>query len=76
MKKYTPVFMIFVFVVIIVGVFLSLGKVQNMVVIKKGNLEKIPLDIEVGKYQDSFCGMVINDLGYVSEVIAPDGKTW
>jgi nitrous oxide reductase accessory protein NosL len=76
MKKYIPVLMIFVFVVIIVGVFLSLGKVQNMVVIKEGNLKKLPLNIEIGKYQDGYCGMIINDLDYVSEIISPDGKTW
>jgi len=47
-----------------------------MVVIKEGNLKKIPLKIILHKYQDSDCGMVIDDLTYSSEVIAPDGKTW
>lgn len=47
-----------------------------MVVVKEGNLEKIPLKIELGKYQDSDCGMVIDDLAYASQVVAPDGKSW
>ena len=76
MKKFTPFLIVLLFVVIIVSVFLSLAKVQNMVVIKEGNLEQVPLEIVLHKYQDSDCGMVIEDLTYASEVIAPDGKTW
>ena len=76
MKKYAPLLIVLLFILIIVTVFLSLAKVQNMVVIKEGNLKKIPLEIVLDKYQDSDCGMVIKDLKYVSQVIAPDGKTW
>jgi nitrous oxide reductase accessory protein NosL len=76
MKKFTPILVVLVLVVIIVTLFLSLGKVQNMVVIKENNLQKIPLVMELNKYQDSDCGMVITDLQYASQVIAPDGKTW
>jgi len=76
MKKIAPFVIVLLFVGVIVALFLSLGKVQKMVVIKEGNLEKIPLEIVTGKYQDSDCGMVIEDLDYVSQVIAPDGKTW
>jgi len=76
MKNLMPIFIIIILVAIIVAVFLSLGKTQQMVVIKEGNLEKTPLTIVLNKYQDSDCGMVIEDLTYVSQVIAPDGKTW
>jgi nitrous oxide reductase accessory protein NosL len=76
MKKFTPLLIVFLFVGLIVALFLSLGKVQKMVVIKEGNLQKIPLEIVLNKYQDSDCGMVIEDITYASEVIAPDGKTW
>jgi nitrous oxide reductase accessory protein NosL len=76
MKKFTPILVVLVLVVIIVTLFLSLGKMQNMVVIKENNLQKIPLVMELNKYQDSDCGMVITDLQYASQVIAPDGKTW
>lgn len=76
MKKFAPFITIFVIVLLIVALFLSLGKTQAMVVVKEGNLQKIPLEIAVGKYQDSDCGMVIDDLAYASEVVAPDGKTW
>ena len=76
MKKFLPFLIVLLFVGVIVTLFLSLGKVQNMVVIKEGNLKKLPLEIVLDKYQDSDCGMVIENLGYVSQVIAPDGKTW
>jgi nitrous oxide reductase accessory protein NosL len=76
MKKFTPILIVLVLIVIIVIVFLSLAKVQNMIVIKEGNLKQLPLDMELNKYQDSFCGMVITELTYASEVVAPDGKTW
>jgi len=76
MKKIAPYLIIILFIALIIGIFLSLAKVQHMVVIKEGNLQRVPLPIELKKYQDSDCGMVIEDMTYVSEVIAPDGKTW
>ena len=76
MKKFGPILIVALLVVIIITLFLSLGKVQNMVVIKENNLEKIPFTMELNKYQDSDCGMVITDLEYASQVVAPDGKTW
>jgi len=76
MKKLAPVLIIVVIVGIIVALFLSLSKAQKMVVIEEGNFKKVPLKMELNKCQDSFCGMVITDLTYASQVIAPDGKTW
>jgi len=49
---------------------------KQMVVLKEGNITQTPLDIVLGKYQDSDCGMIIDNLDYVSQVVAPDGKTW
>lgn len=71
-----PFVTIGVIVVVIVVLFLSLAKTQNMVVIREGNLKKLPLSMELHKFQDSYCGMIIDDLTYASQVIAPSGKTW
>ena len=49
---------------------------QNMTVVYMGNIDKKPIEIKVGKFQDSDCGMVIEDITYASQVIAPNGKTW
>lgn len=76
MKKLAPVFVIVVFIGVIVSVFLLLGKKEQMVVIKEGNHAHKPLPIVLHKYQDSFCGMIIDDLTYASQVVSPDGKTW
>lgn len=76
MKKIAPYLTVFVIIALIILIFLSLGKTQQMVVIKEGNLKKLPLEIVLHKYQDSDCGMVIEDLAYASQVVAPDGKTW
>lgn len=70
------ILIIFVIITVIIGVFLTLGKSGQMVVVKEGNLKRLPLDIKVGHYQDSDCGMVIDELDYVSQVVSPKGKTY
>ncbi|MDY0121573.1 MAG: hypothetical protein RBR54_06490 [Sulfurimonas sp.] len=75
-QKLLPYFIIFALVAFIVVLFLSLGKSQKMIVIQEGNTEKKALDVELHKYQDSDCGMVIDTLEYASQVVAPSGKTW
>jgi len=76
MKKFMPFIVVGILIVIIVGVFLSLSKVQHMVVVQEGNTQKLPIKMKLHKYQDSDCGMVIDDFTYASQVIAPDGRTW
>jgi len=76
LKKITPFLIVIIIVLIIVTLFLSLASKQNMIVIKEGNVERIPLEMVLNKHQDSDCGMVIEDLEYASQVVAKDGKTW
>jgi len=76
LKKLVPVFIVGLIISIIVAIFLSLAKNQNMIVIKEGNLKKLPLKMELNKYQDSDCGMVIENFEYVAQVISPSGNTW
>ena len=69
--------MIFIIIIsVIVILFLSLSTSQNMTVVYKNNLDKKVIPIIVGKFQDSDCGMVIDNLTYSSEVISPTGNTW
>jgi hypothetical protein len=70
------ILVIAVIIATIVGVFLVLGTSGQMVVVKEGNLKKLPIDIKLGHYQDSDCGMVIDDLAYASQVVSPSGKTY
>jgi copper chaperone NosL len=76
LKKLTPFLVIGAIVAVIVLVFLSLASKQNMIVIQEGNLAQLPLKMQLNKYQDSDCGMVIEDLAYASQVVAQSGKTW
>ncbi|MDO8454502.1 MAG: hypothetical protein Q7S59_08035 [Sulfurimonas sp.] len=76
MKKITPFVIVFIIISIIVALFLSLASSQKMIVIKEGNTKMLPLEMELGKYQDSDCGMVIKDLEYASQVVSKGGKTW
>ena len=73
MKKLIPIIFI---IIVIVALFLSLSTKQNMTVVYLNNSEKKPIKIVLGKFQDSDCGMVIEDISYASQAIAPDGKTW
>jgi len=63
-------------IAVIVAIFLNLSYDKNMVTIHKGNISMQPVAIDLGHYQDSFCGMVIDDIKYTSEVVVPDGRTW
>ncbi len=76
MKKYLPYLTVVFIIFIIIVLFLSISSSQNMTVVYTGNTIKKPIKIVLGKFQDSDCGMVIDDLSYASQVIAPDGKTW
>jgi len=68
--------MILLVISIIVVLFVAAGKTQKMTVVIEGNLSKQPLPMTLNKFQDGECGMIIDDLTYASQVIAPDGKTW
>ena len=76
MKKFTPILVVLVIVALIIALFLSLASSKQMIVIKEGNLKRIPLKMEIKKYQDSYCGMVIDELDYASQVVSTKGKTW
>jgi hypothetical protein len=76
MKKFSSFIIVLIVIAIIIVLFVSLAKVQKMVVVYEGNHSKQPIQMELNHYQDSECGMVIDELLYASQVIAPDGKTW
>ncbi|MDY0232652.1 MAG: hypothetical protein RBS11_01350 [Sulfurimonas sp.] len=75
-KKFIPLIVVVALVALIVSVFLMLASKKQMIVIKEHNLKKLPYELVLNKYQDSDCGMVIDDLRDVSQVVSPSGKTW
>ncbi|WP_310441358.1 hypothetical protein [Sulfurimonas sp.] len=76
MKKSVPFLVIFVFVLIIIMLFLSLASTKKMIVVESGNINQLPIEMKAGLYQDSDCGMVIDDLNDASQVIIKSGKSW
>lgn len=76
MKKILPFLTLIIIIAIIIIIFLSMSNIKQMVVLKEGNTTQTPLEIVLGKYQDSDCGMTIEDMTYVSQVVSSDGKTW
>ena len=75
-NNFTPILTIFIIACIIVVLFVSMSTSQNMTVVYTNNNNKQPIAIVLNKFQDSDCGMVIDNLTYASQVIASDGKTW
>lgn len=76
MKKFTPVLILILFVGVLSAIFFSLASGKRMIVVKDGNLKQLPIEMEVGIYQDSDCGMVIDDLQDASQVVIMSGRSW
>ena len=75
-KKFIPLFIVLIAVLVIVMIFLSLASSKKMVVVQDGNTEQKPIEMKAGIFQDSDCGMVIDDLVDASQVITKSGKSW
>ena len=70
------ILVVLIIISIIIGIFLSLADKTNLLVVKEGNVEKLPLVMKLNIYQDSDCGMVIDNLIDASQVISPSLKTY
>jgi len=75
MKKFMPFVIVFAILAVVIIIFLSLADKKQMIVTFE-NPNKKPIEIVKNKYQDAFCGMVIEDTKYASQVIRKDGKSW
>lgn len=74
-KLIVPALVVVIIVGIIATVFTSMVTSEKMVTVKEGNMEKKPLEIVLGKYQDSDCGMVVDSLEFASQIVTDDGTT-
>ncbi|MEA3285857.1 MAG: hypothetical protein U9Q77_00585 [Candidatus Marinimicrobia bacterium] len=76
MKFAAPIIIVLILITIIGVMFIALGNLQQMTVVYEGNTTKRPIEMALSQFQDSECGMVIDDLAFASQVVAPNGKTW
>lgn len=71
-----PVLVVLTLVVIIVVIVISRAQQQQMVTVVEGNTEQKVLEIRLGHYQDTQCGMPVEHLKDSAQLSMPDGKTW
>lgn len=76
MKKIIPYLIIVLIIIAMITIFLSRAKQQQMLTVYEGNTERIALPIKLGHYQDTQCGMPVEQLQDSAQAVAPDGKTW
>lgn len=76
LKKLTPLIFIILLAIAIVVLFFSLASTKRFIVTQDGNLEQLPIVMKAGIYQDSDCGMLIDNLSDASQVIAKNGRSW
>lgn len=76
MKKIASLFFVLVFALLLLSIFLFLASSKKMIVVQDGNSAQLPIEMQVGRFQDSDCGMVINELKDASQVISGSGKSW
>ena len=75
-KRLIPFVVIVIISIAIVVTFLSLAATKKFIVTQDGDLAQLPVAMQMGIFQDSDCGMVINDLRDASQVITKSGKVW
>jgi hypothetical protein len=73
MKKIAIVVLI---VSVIVLIFLSLSKKEEMQTVIRDNLSQKPLKLKLNHLQDPECKMVVEKEEYATQVAAKDGRTW
>lgn len=76
MKKISSLFLVLVFVLLLISLFFFLASSKKMIVVQEGNSAQLPIEMQSGRFQDSDCGMVINELKDASQVISNSGKSW
>ncbi|MEA3523557.1 MAG: hypothetical protein U9R50_11375 [Campylobacterota bacterium] len=76
MKKFLPYIIIVLIILTMVSIFLSRASQQQMLTVYENNTERKALPIKLGHYQDTQCGMPIEQLQDSAQAVAPNGKTW
>jgi len=76
MKKLAPIFTTIVIIAIIMIVFFSLAKQEQMVTVQKGNFSQKPLSLKLHHLQDPQCAMVVEKNDFATQVASKAGKTW
>jgi hypothetical protein len=61
---------------IIMIVFFSLAKKEQMITVHKGNMSQEPISLKLNHLQDPECAMVVEKKKFSAQLAAKSGKTW
>jgi hypothetical protein len=76
MRKMAPVLVVILVLAVMAVLVMGRARQQNNLTILTGNTDRIAVPIELGRYQDTQCGMPIEHLEDAAQAVAPDGRTW
>ena len=76
MKKMAPVLATALVLAVIAVLVISRARQVRHVTVLKGNLERQPVEIVLNHYQDTQCGMLLEQVRDTAQAVAPDGRTW
>lgn len=71
-----PYLTILIIIAIIVILFLSMAKKEQMVAVVEGNSAKKALPFIPNHYHDVQCAMTVTHENFACQAVAPNGKTW
>jgi len=76
MKKLKPIITIFLFIALIMIVFFSIARQENVQTVQNNNQTQEALSIDLHHVQCPFCTMVVGDEKYAAQVASTSGRTW
>lgn len=76
MRKAAPVLSVLLVVAIMLVLMVARGRQQGYVTVLPGNTSRQPAEVVLGRYQDTQCGMPLEQLQDSAQAVAPDGRTW
>jgi nitrous oxide reductase accessory protein NosL len=76
MKKFLPLLVTILFMVIVAMIVISMAKENQPITIVKGNIEMTHIPIKLNATNDTHCKMIIKSLDNTAEVVDVDGRTW
>ncbi len=72
----TPVLVTALVLAVIAVLVISRAKQVRHVTVLKGNGQRQPVEIVLDHYQDTQCGMLLEQVRDTAQAVAPDGRTW
>lgn len=76
MRKLAPILVTIFLIAIMAVLVMSRAKQQGYVTVLTGNTDQQPVAFEPGRYQDTQCGMLLEQIADTAQAVSPNGKTW